>query len=37
VAWCDLVIAFEDAQFATPGVKIGLFRTTPMVAITRAI
>jgi enoyl-CoA hydratase/carnithine racemase len=37
VAWCDLVIASEDAQFATPGVKIGLFCTTPMVAITRAI
>ncbi len=37
VAWCDLAIASEDAQFATPGVKIGLFCTTPMVAITRAI
>ena len=37
VAWCDLAVASEDAQFATPGVKIGLFCTTPMVAITRAI
>ena len=37
VAWCDLAIAAEDARFATPGVKIGLFCTTPMVAITRAI
>ena len=37
VAWCDLVVAAEDARFATPGVKIGLFCTTPMVAITRAI
>jgi len=37
VAWCDLAIAEEGARFATPGVKIGLFCTTPMVAITRAI
>jgi len=37
VAWCDLAVAAEGAQFATPGVKIGLFCTTPMVAITRAI
>ena len=37
VATCDLAIASEDAQFATPGVKIGLFCTTPMVALTRAI
>ena len=36
-AWCDLVVASEDAKFATPGVKIGLFCTTPMVAVTRAI
>jgi enoyl-CoA hydratase/carnithine racemase len=34
VAWCDLAIAEEEARFATPGVKIGLFCTTPMVAIT---
>jgi enoyl-CoA hydratase/carnithine racemase len=37
VATCDLAIAGDDAQFATPGVKIGLFCTTPMVALTRAI
>jgi enoyl-CoA hydratase/carnithine racemase len=36
-AWCDLVIAGEDAKFSTPGVKIGLFCTTPMVAVSRAI
>ena len=37
VAACDLAVAAEDAWFATPGVKIGLFCTTPMVALTRAI
>jgi len=37
VAWCDLAVAAEGSQFATPGVKIGLFCTTPMVAVTRAI
>ncbi|MFN0167586.1 MAG: enoyl-CoA hydratase [Bryobacteraceae bacterium] len=37
VATCDLAIATEDASFATPGVRIGLFCTTPMVALTRAI
>jgi enoyl-CoA hydratase/carnithine racemase len=37
VAACDLAIASEEAAFATPGVKIGLFCTTPMVALTRAI
>jgi enoyl-CoA hydratase/carnithine racemase len=37
VATCDLAIASLDAKFATPGVKIGLFCTTPMVALTRAI
>src|SRR5581483_1296477 len=37
VASCDLAIASEDSRFATPGVKIGLFCTTPMVALTRAI
>jgi len=36
-AWCDLVVAEEGAQFATPGVKIGLFCTTPGVAVSRAI
>lgn len=37
VATCDLAIASSEAVFATPGVKIGLFCTTPMVALTRAI
>ncbi|WP_348260758.1 enoyl-CoA hydratase [Telmatobacter sp. DSM 110680] len=37
VAACDLAIASEEATFATPGVKIGLFCTTPMVAVSRAI
>ena len=37
VATCDLAVASSDARFATPGVKIGLFCTTPMVALTRAI
>lgn len=37
VASCDLAVAAEDAKFATPGVKIGLFCTTPMVALTRAV
>jgi enoyl-CoA hydratase/carnithine racemase len=37
VASCDLAIAADDARFATPGVKIGLFCTTPMVALSRAI
>ncbi len=36
-ATCDLVVASEDARFATPGVKIGLFCSTPMVALSRAI
>lgn len=37
VAACDLAIAAEEATFATPGVKIGLFCTTPMVPLVRAI
>jgi enoyl-CoA hydratase/carnithine racemase len=37
VATCDLAIAAEEARFATPGVKIGLFCSTPMVALSRAI
>jgi len=37
VASCDLAIAAEDARFATPGVNIGLFCSTPMVALSRAI
>lgn len=36
VATCDLAIASDRASFATPGVRIGLFCTTPMVALTRA-
>ena len=37
VATCDLAIAAEEAVFATPGVRIGLFCTTPMVALSRAV
>ncbi len=37
VAGCDLAIAAEEARFATPGVKIGLFCSTPMVPLSRAI
>ncbi|MDQ6666076.1 MAG: enoyl-CoA hydratase [Acidobacteriota bacterium] len=37
VASCDLAIASERASFGTPGVRIGLFCTTPMVALSRAI
>jgi len=37
VATCDLAVASSEARFATPGVKIGLFCTTPMVALSRAI
>ena len=36
-ATCDLVMADETARFGTPGVKIGLFCTTPMVALSRAV
>ncbi len=35
VASCDLAVAAEGAQFATPGVNIGLFCSTPMVALSR--
>ena len=35
VASCDLAVAGRSAQFATPGVRIGLFCSTPMVALTR--
>jgi enoyl-CoA hydratase/carnithine racemase len=37
VASCDLAVASEKARFATPGVDIGLFCSTPMVALTRNI
>ncbi len=37
VATCDLAVAGASARFSTPGVKIGLFCSTPMVALTRAI
>ena len=37
VAACDLAIASEAATFATPGVRIGLFCSTPMVAVSRVI
>jgi enoyl-CoA hydratase/carnithine racemase len=37
VATCDLAVAAEEARFATPGVKIGLFCSTPMVALSRAV
>ena len=37
VAACDLLVAADGASFATPGVKIGLFCSTPMVPLSRAI
>ncbi len=37
VASCDLAIASTEARFATPGVNIGLFCSTPMVALSRAV
>lgn len=37
VASCDLAIAADNARFATPGVNIGLFCSTPMVALSRAV
>jgi len=37
VASCDLAVASEEAAFATPGVKIGLFCTTPMIPLVRVI
>jgi len=37
VASCDLAIAAETAKFATPGVNIGLFCSTPMVALARNV
>ena len=37
VATCDLAIASHDAQFATPGVNIGLFCSTPSVGLSRNV
>src|SRR5213079_757607 len=37
VASCDLAVASSDAKFATPGVNIGLFCSTPMVALSRNV
>jgi enoyl-CoA hydratase/carnithine racemase len=37
VATCDLAVASTEATFATPGVRIGLFCSTPMVALSRAV
>ena len=37
VASCDLAVSSEDAIFATPGVNIGLFCSTPMVAVSRKV
>ncbi|MGE3335549.1 MAG: enoyl-CoA hydratase [Rhodospirillaceae bacterium] len=37
VATCDLALCADDARFATPGVNIGLFCSTPMVALIRAV
>ena len=37
VATCDLAVCSEEARFATPGVQIGLFCSTPMVALSRAV
>jgi enoyl-CoA hydratase/carnithine racemase len=37
VASCDLAVAAENARFATPGVNIGLFCSTPMVALSRNV
>ena len=37
VAACDLAVAAQSARFGTPGVKIGLFCSTPMVPVSRAV
>jgi enoyl-CoA hydratase/carnithine racemase len=37
VATCDLAVAAEESHFATPGVNIGLFCSTPMVALSRVV
>lgn len=36
-ATCDMVVAADDARFATPGVNIGLWCSTPMVAVSRSV
>jgi enoyl-CoA hydratase/carnithine racemase len=36
-ATCDLIVASEEAAFATPGIKIGLFCSTPAVAVSRVV
>jgi enoyl-CoA hydratase/carnithine racemase len=36
-ATCDLIVAAEEASFATPGIKIGLFCSTPAVALSRVV
>lgn len=37
VATCDLAIASNKSKFATPGIKVGLFCTTPGVAVARSM
>ncbi len=37
VATCDLAVASQEARFATPGVNIGLFCSTPMIALSRNV
>ncbi|UUZ45683.1 enoyl-CoA hydratase-related protein [Janibacter limosus] len=37
MASCDSAVAAASARFATPGVRIGLFCSTPMVALSRAV
>lgn len=37
VASCDLAVAADTVSFATPGVNIGLFCSTPMVALSRNV
>ena len=37
VATCDLALSTNDAKFCTPGVNIGLFCSTPMVALSRNV
>ena len=37
IASCDLAISSDNSRFATPGVNIGLFCSTPMVALSRSV